>query len=155
VRRQSLAMRYLFGGTAENSDITVVIMSYARRVLLVCSVVLLATSCAVASQSGDGNSRSQTRLSHADLENTSELTLYDAIQRLRPRWLRPRGTNSARGPARIVVYLNNVRVGGVSYLHDLAVESVQEVSFINASDATTRWGIGVAGGVILVISRSG
>jgi len=30
------------------------------------------------------------------------------------------------------------------------VESVEAVSFINASDATTRWGVGVSGGVILV-----
>jgi hypothetical protein len=54
-----------------------------------------------------------------------------------------------------MVYMNNVRVGDVSYLHDIPVESVEEVSFLNASDATTRWGIGVAGGAILVISRSG
>jgi hypothetical protein len=53
------------------------------------------------------------------------------------------------------VYMNNVRVGGIGFLYDIAVESVESVSFISASDATTRWGTGVAGGVILVISRSG
>ena len=130
-------------------------MLYALRVLLVCSIVFLATSCAVASQSGGSNRRSQNRLSHAQLENASELTLFNAIQRLRPLWLQTRGASSARGPAPVMVYMDNVRAGGIEFLYDIAVESVESVSFINASDATTRWGTGVAGGVILVISRSG
>ena len=150
-----MAYRSSHAETFENLFSLVVIMHYARRFVLLFSVVLLATSCAAASQSGERSGRSLNRLSHEDLVDTSELTLYNAIDRLRPLWLRPRGTSSARGPAPVVVYMNNVRVGGLSYLRDIAVESVAEVSFISASDATTRWGTGVAGGVILVVSRSG
>ncbi|MFC1640397.1 hypothetical protein ACFL3B_06510, partial [Gemmatimonadota bacterium] len=127
-------------------------MAYALRLLLLCTLV---TSCATASQAGDRRSGSQMRLSHAELEETSELTLFNAIQRLRPLWLRARGSNSARGQAPVIVYMDDVRVGGVSILHDIAVESVEIVSFVSASDATTRWGMGVAGGVIEVTSRSG
>jgi hypothetical protein len=130
-------------------------MFYARRLIVLGLVVVVAASCATASQSGGGSARSQARLSHEDLAETSELTLYNAIQRLRPLWLRARGAASTRGPAPVIVYLNNVRAGGISFLHDIAVESVAEVSFISATDATTRWGVGVSGGVILVISRTG
>ncbi len=150
-----LNCRRLSAETIENLISLVVFMRYANRLILLFSVVVLATSCATASQSGERSGRSQNQLSHADLEDTSELTLYNAIQRLRPRWLRSRGASSAMGPAPVVVYMNNVRLGGISDLHDIAVESVEEVSFINASDATTRWGTGVAGGVILVVSRAG
>jgi len=70
-------------------------------------------------------------------------------------WLRSRSTSLMRGPDPIIVYQDDVRVGDATYLQDIPMESVEEVSFINAADATTRWGIGVAGGVILVISRGG
>ena len=144
-----------YGGRFQDFIQSVVIMAYVPRLLLLCTVVVLATTCATASRAGDRRSGSQMRLSHADLEETSELTLFNAIQRLRPLWLRARGSNSARGPAPVIVYMDNVRVGGVSILYDIAVESVEAVSFVSASDATTRWGTGVAGGVIEVTSRSG
>jgi len=125
------------------------------RLLLPSLAILLAISCATASQSGERRTGSQNQLSHEELVNTSELTLYDAIQRLRPMWLRARGNSATQGPDPVIVYMNNVRVGDISYLHDIMVESVEEVSFVNASDATTRGGIGGAGGVILVVSRPG
>ena len=133
----------------------VVDMNNVRRFVLCSSVLLLALGCATASQSGERRSISQNSLSHQELVDTSELTLFDSIQRLRPRWLRSRGTSSARGTAPVVVYLDNVRIGDIGHLHDIPVESVETVSFVSASDATTRWGIGVSGGVILVTSRSG
>lgn len=141
--------------TFVSSSNLAVVMRYARRFLLSWSIILFVTSCATASQSGERRSESRNRLSHQELVDTSELTLYDAIQRLRPLWLRTRGAVSARGAAPVVVYVDNVRIGYVNNLHNIPVESVQAVSFVSASDATTRWGLGVSGGVILVISRSG
>jgi hypothetical protein len=48
------------------------------------------------------------------------------------------------------VYLNNVRHGGVASLRDILVTDIQEIRFINAADATTRWGTGHGSGVIMV-----
>jgi hypothetical protein len=48
------------------------------------------------------------------------------------------------------VYLNNVRHGGVMSLRDILVTDIQEIRFISASDATTRWGTGHGSGVIMV-----
>jgi hypothetical protein len=82
----------------------------------------------------------------------SERNLYDVVERLRPRWLQIRGVTSAQGPAPIVVIHDNVRIGGTEALRNLRPESVQEVRFVSANDATTRWGIGFGSGAIEVIS---
>jgi outer membrane cobalamin receptor len=58
-------------------------------------------------------------------------------------------------PPPIMVFIDNVRSGAsIERLAAIDVESVQEIRWINARDATTRWGTGVAGGVIQVITRS-
>jgi hypothetical protein len=90
-----------------------------------------------------------------DLVGTSELMLHDALMRLRPIWLQERGPTTALGVAPLVVYVDNIRAGTAEFLQSIPVETVREVQYIDARDATTRWGTGVAGGVILVISRAG
>ncbi len=84
---------------------------------------------------------------------TGERNLFDVIERLRPRWLRVRSVTSVRGaPAPIVVYHNNVRVGGIEVLYSMRIEGIQEARFISATNATTRWGMGHTSGVIEVTS---
>jgi hypothetical protein len=113
-------------------------------------------ACATATKSeGDSPSSSRNRLFAEDLVGTNDLMLYDALMRLRPMWLQQRGPTTALGPTPLVVYVDNIRAGTVEFLHNIPVETVREVQYINAGDATTRWGTGVAGGVILVISRPG
>jgi len=51
------------------------------------------------------------------------------------------------------VYVDNVRMGELSALGTIPVEIVQEIRFITGTEATTRWGTGVAGGVIHVITK--
>ena len=83
---------------------------------------------------------------------TGEQNLFQAIDRLRPRWLRVRSVTSIQGAAPIMVYHDNVRAGGIEVLYNIRIEGVQEARFVNATDATTRYGMGVPSGVIEVIS---
>ena len=131
-------------------------MHHARFPALLVAVPVLAVACATATQSeGDSPVSSRSRIVAEDLVSTNELMLYEAVQRLRPMWLRHRGPTTAMGTAPLVVYVDNVRAGTAEFLRDISVESVREVQYIDARDATTRWGTGVAGGVILVLTRSG
>lgn len=80
------------------------------------------------------------------------MTAYEAVVQLRPAFLRARGARSIRDPspnARIV-YVNDMRHGGIDVLRSIRVEEIDEIRFISAADATTRWGTGHAGGVIQV-----
>jgi hypothetical protein len=74
-------------------------------------------------------------------------TAYEAVSRLRPYFLQTRGT------AYPIVYVDNVRYGDVTSLREIAVQNIDRIEYISASDATTRFGTGHAGGVIMVIMR--
>ena len=81
-------------------------------------------------------------------------TVYEAIGRLRVTWLRPRTPasiqfNSDRLPKAMI---DNQRFE-LEFLHQLRIQDVQELRFVDAREATFRWGTGFANGVIEVISR--
>ena len=118
-------------------------------VLLLATVVIGAAACAAGAAAGGGGSSNV--LTAVQLENQPVTNLYDAVQRLRPRWLLERGAttlNAAGNP--VVVYVNDQRMGGVAELHNVVLSSVGEVRYLDASSATMRWGTGHTSGAILV-----
>ena len=91
------------------------------------------------------------------LRETNVGNVYDALRRLRPQWLRARGSASIVSPdsTEPVVYISGIRRGEVRTLQNVGLDQVERVVFIDARDATTRFGTGHAGGVIMVdVARS-
>jgi hypothetical protein len=91
------------------------------------------------------------------LRETNVGNVYDALRRLRPQWLRARGTASIVSPESTepVVYVSGIRRGELRTLQNVNVDQVQSVEFIDGRDATTRFGTGHGGGVITVdVDRS-
>ncbi|HUF49561.1 MAG TPA: hypothetical protein VMN60_01930, partial [Longimicrobiales bacterium] len=80
---------------------------------------------------------------------------YDLLTRLRPQWLRPRGSVSAQDPdaGYPVVYLDGTRYGRPELLRSLRTDDVQSIQYLGPTDASTRYGTGHVGGVILVTTR--
>ncbi|GMR12682.1 MAG: hypothetical protein BMS9Abin29_0874 [Gemmatimonadota bacterium] len=119
-----------------------------RRSLLMAGVFLLtATGCASAGGAAGGEGRGNT-ITAEDLADVGNVTLFVAIQRLRPRWLRSRG-----GSPLPVVFIDGIRRGGPSELRNMPANSVTQVRFIDGRAATTRYGIGFGGGAIEVTTR--
>ncbi len=115
---------------------------------------LLAASCGAQPGRVDpaGTRNSFDVLTGDEVREASAENLYEAIQELRPRWLRPRPRTSitferASDP---IVYLYGVRHGSINTLYQMHVNQVVQVEYINPLDATTRYGAGHGGGVILV-----
>lgn len=94
---------------------------------------------------------------------------YELISNLRKEWLVPRGTNSwtetTRGTIRetegrtfvvdieegrdmIIVYMDDIRIGGPEDMRDIAVDGITKAEFIDARRATYLYGAGHAHGVI-------
>ena len=74
---------------------------------------------------------------------------YEAARRLRPAWLQARGRSHLP-----VIYRDNARWGSdPRSLENIRIDAVRQMRFLSASDATTRYGTGFAGGVILVVTR--
>lgn len=121
-------------------------------------LLLLLASAACASTSGDpgrATARRDTRLLGAEeLRGSSASNLYDAIRSFRPEWLIKRGQTSINLEGDIVVYVDNVALGGPETLRAIDIQSVQSARFLNASEAQMRFGVGHMHGAIVVITRT-
>ncbi|HEX7121850.1 MAG TPA: hypothetical protein VF178_05710 [Gemmatimonadaceae bacterium] len=92
-------------------------------------------------------------------------TALDAIRGLRPTMLIARGTSMTQSSSTpgvsepgaasvgIVAYLDGVRLNDLSALSTIPAARVREIRFLNARDATTRYGSGHGSGAIVVVSK--
>src|SRR4051812_32228855 len=82
-----------------------------------------------------------------EITSTTMENAYDAIQRLRPAFLRAKtiagsaqnanGSQVVQGYA--VVFIDGLRKGGIEYLRTIPTREIAEVRYLNATDATTRY----------------
>lgn len=92
-------------------------------------------------------------LNAAQLMGTGSITLFEAVDRLKPQWLRARGSVRSAQPVVVNVYVDGQQMGDVSYLRGMQVDGVSAVQFFTATEASTRWGSHNIGGVISVTTR--
>ena len=89
---------------------------------------------------------------HADLNSA-----YDAIQRLRPNWLAPRGTmsSSTSGSNYAQVFVNEQFVGDINALKNINAYQVGDLRYYDPSQAGGRFGIKAGtNGAIEVIMKT-
>lgn len=114
-------------------------------------LLLGALSCAPTSTSPPG-ARSfepapgrRNVLTRTELAQAPNISVHDALRRLRPIWLTPRGR---RGSSLPVVYVNKVFYGNLATLADFRAADVQSIRYLSAVDATIEFGTRAGGGVI-------
>lgn len=130
------------------------------RHLALLPTLFLTLACAGATGTpSSGTSTQMTRgsanvITFAEVENAPQdaATAYDIVSRLRPMMMRPRNqTAGQRGDEfGVIVFVEDVRLGDVEQLRTVMRGTIYEIRYINATDATTRWGTGYSNGVILV-----
>jgi hypothetical protein len=125
------------------------------------------TGSGIAGTSSGVASASKKESRQQDLITESEITsraadatnAYQIVQKLRPQMLRSRGAvstnpNDPTGQSSMPrVYVDNVSYGNVESLANLNASQVKEIRFLNSRDATTQYGTGHVGGVILVLTK--
>jgi hypothetical protein len=91
-------------------------------------------------------------LTETELQAADDLTLYDAIQRLRPTFLRSRQirSNTTPQPEPPHVFVDGLRAEGFNTLRLLIPKNVKEVRFYEPQEANVRFGTGHHGGLIAV-----
>lgn len=121
-----------------------------RRYGFAAATLLLVLTLAGCASSGSGtrSRSSDSAITLEELQDMQNFTVYQAVRRLRPRWLRTRAPQTS-----LVVHLNGNRVGGAEFLEIMEVIEVSQISFMNGPDATTRFGTGYGAGVILIQTR--
>lgn len=135
-----------------------------RHLFVSVSVLAIATTLACGGSSSQDSEhhppRPQRRdafvISEQELGTSTARNALEAVQKLRPQWLRGRGAAAfGRAPDVVMIYLNDVRLGGPTALAQLMTDGVKEIRFYNAADATSRWGTDHTAGAIVVTMKSG
>ena len=91
----------------------------------------------------------------AELRGTAA-NAFDAVQTLRPRWLRARDTYLHGDPSSVVrsqgarVYVNDVDQGDAEYLKTIPIELVAELRWISATEAG-RYGLTNGPGIVVTL----
>lgn len=92
-----------------------------------------------------------------ELAHSTDLTLYDAIRRLRPNFLKPRGLAAYGAPETtvITVYVDGQRMDSVDDLRRISCDEVAEVRFYEPQVANAKFaGHNNAGGAIAVMLKA-
>jgi hypothetical protein len=118
--------------------------------------LLLVGACQSAPGGGTAPRTGGSVIAQEELEALPALTVLQAIERLRPSWLRGRVT-TVRGATRAryfaYVFVDRVPTGDLEVLGRMNAMDVREIRFLSASDATTRYGTGYPGGIIEVFTK--
>lgn len=99
--------------------------------------------------------RDRNRIVREEFEERSFANLHDLVQTLRPTWLRvQRGASSANQATNsIVVYQENMRMGSVGALSDIDPTNVEALTYLSATEATSRFGSDHGAGAIIIQLR--
>jgi hypothetical protein len=133
------------------------------RNVLFCAIALSVLGCGGGGAGGSAQPTTRTRgtsnlITEAEINAAGYQNAFEVVQNLRPQMLIPRGTGSdATGTTAasipIIVYMDDIRLGEPSSLASIPASRVREIRFMNARDATTRYGTGHSSGVILVTTK--
>jgi outer membrane cobalamin receptor len=125
----------------------------------VATLFLLQLAVGVSTAEAQGR-RNRNVITQEEVEKSMATDAYDLIQKLRPAWFTRRGVASGQATAdavggmddgvRVVAYVDGIRWADLS---TLTVERIKEVHYLNASDATTKYGTGHTSGAIEVITK--
>jgi hypothetical protein len=126
-------------------------LSPGRLVLTSCALLALAAAGCASSGTTGSRGGDPDVLTAEDLQTVQDLSAYDAVRRLRPAWMRARGAGTAR--ATPIVYVDGMRRGSLDELSSVRASEIQEIRYLSASEATTRFGTNNTGGAIVVTTR--
>jgi len=91
-----------------------------------------------------------------EVEASTAPSAYELIQQLRPRWLYiTTGPTTFGVEPGIVVYVNDMRMGGLSNLRELDTNSIHHIAFMDPNEATGRFGLNHTHGAISVTLKVG
>ena len=125
-----------------------------RNPVLVAALSLVFVACA-SDPAARTTDRDRNVISAEEIAAEPTTSAAELVERLRPAWLRSRGPTSIRSgnPSLPIVYIDEVRTGGLDTLYRISTQIIREVRFINGRDATTKYGLDHGGGVIMIATR--
>lgn len=109
---------------------------------MVAAFAVLALSACAAPQASSGSDVNANRLTAEEILASGASTAYDAIERLRPRWLRVRMERSHNQATEIVVFVDNMQMSGMDALRDVDARLVRSIRWLDSAQAGQMPGMG-------------
>lgn len=123
-----------------------------RKPMSALAAVLVLTACASGSPRA-GSRLDANTITREQIEQEGPSNCYDLVQKLRPNWLRWRGSTSFKLETDVIVYVDGTRLGESEELRNINTADVQKLEYLDARAATVRYGSGHVQGAILVTTR--
>lgn len=108
---------------------------YNLRSYALSATLILCLGAGACASSGSGSSGDQDRLTREQIMSVDQPSLYEVVQRLRPRWTRSRGQRGYGATPSVVVYQNQTYLGGLDALRQLTPGSAAEMRYLDAAEA--------------------
>jgi len=130
------------------------------RAVVVVALLTVGAGCASAGGGeSNGQDRDQNVITRQEILDARASDLWEVVNNLRPWWLQAIDTPSfSGGSAQILVYRDNVRLGGTEALRGLNPEIAQEIRWLDRMEAASRLSgsarSGEVAGAIVVVTRS-
>jgi hypothetical protein len=124
------------------------------RGLLILATLLTLTACAARSDADAGTRFAL--ITFEELQAQGQYSnLYDVIEVLRPRWLRPQGgPDTFTGEeGQVQVHMDGNWMGDVDVLRGLSPSGVTSISWLRPLEASGRYGLDHSHGAIIVSTR--
>jgi hypothetical protein len=90
-----------------------------------------------------------------EIAKSNATNAYEAVERLRPAFLRTRGSQSIQNqaPPTPMIYSDGMRYGPLQTLSSVPAIGIVSIQYLNAIEATQRYGFGNEGGAIMIVTR--
>ncbi len=126
-----------------------------RAVVTLAALLVVLAGCSTTGASSSRSGGSRNLILAEELMEIERSNAYEAVRRLRPRWLQSRGAGSIGTLERDTprIYVDGQLYGEAESLRTLDTREIQELRYMSASDATTRYGTNHTAGAILVVTR--
>jgi hypothetical protein len=127
----------------------------APAVCLLASLLILPACASAGTERETALPGDQNRLTAHEIQQRDHTNAFEVVQALRPQWLRQRGQTSLRVPqsSEVVIYVDGQLLGGPGTLRHVHASQVDTMQYLNASEATMRFGTGHSGGAIVILTR--
>lgn len=117
-------------------------MSLRRTVPLSGLLVALLALSSCASSGSEGADSDRNLITQEQIADLGVSSAYEAIERIRPRWLRVRTPRSHNRATVVVVMVDNLQLESVEALRDVDSADVESIRWVDSAQAGRLPGLG-------------
>lgn len=119
--------------------------------LLALALLVSFSACALGRQGTPGRGNAHGPIRAEELRFLGSGDALSAVRSLRPSWLRSATPQAVSGNDRMVVYFEDLRMGGVDALQGMSITEIGRIEYLLPRQAQFRFGPGHLNGAIVVL----